>query len=407
MKILHIISQMPDMTGSGKYLQALLNLARQNGHDNLLVAGIQNGFTLDSRLIDPANTLYVTFNIPELNFFIPGMSDVMPYPSTVFSRLTPVQLDKYETAFKKVIYTAVKKFKPDIIHSHHLWLVSAFAAEVAPSVPLVVSCHGTCLRQLSLCPHLKKKPIMLSKNVSKIMALSQIQKQEIENTYSDSKGKIEVVGAGFDNRLFSPGKKNIPPPVELLYAGKLSRSKGVPWLLESLKSLQSMPWRLHLAGGGTGQEKKQCMELAAWFGNQVVVHGPLSHPDLAALMKSAHVFILPSFYEGLPLVLMEALASGCCIITTSLPGTREVMKKTMDGRIVLVDLPELATVDAPHASDLPFLEKTLAKILANTIETFMKKEVPPWEKADSIIEACTWERVFERIEIVYAQALRG
>ena len=405
MKILHIISQMPDLTGSGKYLQALLRYCTETGHDNFLVAAIQDDFTLDSTLIDPAKTCYVRFKEPGLRFPIPGMSDVMPYGSSVFSTLTPEQLVKYEIAFKETIKDAIHRFQPDIIHSHHLWLVSGFVAEIAPEIPLVVSCHGTCLRQRILCPHLEDRPARLSQRVNRIMALSQAQKQEIIATYPSARGKVDVVGAGFDDTLFTPGEKSPPPPVELLYAGKLSQSKGVPWLLRSLESIRSLPWRLHLAGGGSGQEKERCVELARGFGDRVVLHGPLSHPDLAALMKRAHLFVLPSFFEGLPLVLMEALASGCSVITTALPGTTEVLGSPPCNRVCLVDLPELATVDTPHEADMPRLEKALATLLAERIKAVIHPGVQDSGETASLTGDCTWKRVFKRIDRVYKKAL--
>ncbi|MCP4116262.1 MAG: glycosyltransferase family 4 protein [Desulfobacteraceae bacterium] len=405
MKILHLISQMPDLTGSGKYLQALLRFCTRNGHENALVAAIQDGFTLDGDLIDQARTSFVRFKGPALGFPIPGMSDVMPYPSSVFSTLTPEQLAEYEIAFKEKIKDAVTRFQPDLIHSHHLWLVSAFAAEAAPGIPLVVSCHGTCLRQRALCPHLAERPTLLSTRASRIMALSRAQKQEILAAYPGTGDKVEVVGAGFDDNLFAPGEKSMPPPVELLYAGKLSLSKGVPWLLRSLETIRALPWRLHLAGGGSGEEKELCERLAHGFGEKVVLHGSLSHPDLAALMKRAHLFVLPSFFEGLPLVLMEALASGCSVVTTALAGTKEVLGNDTRGRVTLIDLPPLATVDTPHDADMPRLEKTLATTLAQKIEAFITKGVPDPEKAASMASGYTWERVFERIEGVYRKAL--
>jgi len=410
MKILHLISQLPDLTGSGKYLQALLRLSAKAGHENFLVAGIQDDFSLDSRIMDKTRTLYVRFHGKRIEYFIPGMSDVMPYSSSVFSTLSAQQLNVYEKAFKETIETVVRQFKPDIIHSHHLWLVSAFAAEVAPSLPLVVSCHGTCLRQLFLCPHLGSKPALLAEKVRGIMALSRAQEQEILSTYPAAKGKTHVVGAGFDATLFFPGKKSIPPPVELLYAGKLSKSKGVPWLLQSLKAIDALPWQLHLAGGGSGEEKKLCMELAQGFGGKVVVHGALGHPELAALMKRVHLFVLPSFFEGLPLVLMEALASGCFVVTTALPGTKEVLcdSEGFPGHgVTLIDLPELADVDTPHESDRPFLVETLAKNLAYLIEGFMDGSITNKGTADPITSALTWEKVFERIEEVYQKEIKG
>ena len=66
MRILHILSQTPDFTGSGKYIQAIMKCAAGKGHDNFLVAGIQGNFFLDSSIISPENTLFVRFKSKEL-----------------------------------------------------------------------------------------------------------------------------------------------------------------------------------------------------------------------------------------------------------------------------------------------------------------------------------------------------
>jgi glycosyltransferase involved in cell wall biosynthesis len=124
-------------------------------------------------------------------------------------------------------------------------------------------------------------------------------------------------------------------------------------------------------------------------------------------MGRAHLFVLPSFFEGLPLVLMEALASGCTIVTTSLPGTCEVLSGTTSGRVNLLDLPPLATVDAPHARDLPRLEQALTQMLARTIGDCLERGVPDTPMHDRLTEGYTWEKVFEKIEAVYKKALKG
>jgi len=59
MKILHLIIQAPDFTGSGKYLQAILSCAKECGYTNFFVAGIKGDFYLDSDLIKERHVHYV------------------------------------------------------------------------------------------------------------------------------------------------------------------------------------------------------------------------------------------------------------------------------------------------------------------------------------------------------------
>ena len=407
MKILHLISQTPDFTGSGKYIQALLSLAGKKGHENYLLAGVQGDFSLGADLIDRDHVLFVRFNSPELPFPLPGMSDVMPYPSTVFSRMTPPQVLSYETAFRQAVEKAVDRFQPDLIHSHHLWILSAIACGVAPDIPMVTTCHGTCLRQYANCRELNGKIRDECRKINRIMALSHYQKKEIATTLPINPRDIDVVGIGFDDTLFHPGPKPSTGQVELLYAGKLCRAKGVPWMLAVLKKLQHLPWRLHLAGDGTGPEKAQCLELAREMGHRVVVHGPLPHQSLAQLMREAHVFLLPSFFEGVPLVVMEALACGCRIVTTTLPGTREVLGDAGSPMVNWVELPQLETVDRPFDKDLKVLDHRLEEGLEDVIHNVIKNPLPDLKAARTLTEPFTWKQVFARVEKIYEKVLQG
>ncbi len=405
MRILHILSQMPDFTGSGKTIQAIIRQAQARGHENFLVAGIQDGFEPDPSLLLPDQALFVRFNSKDLDFPLPGMSDVMPYESTVFSSMNAGQLDKYHHTFENRLKLAKERFAPDIIHTHHLWIVSKIARRVFSSTPMVTSCHGTGLRQYSLCPGIGRQITGAVGKIDRIFCLSCHQKEQVSRIHKVPPEQICVVGAGYDHRLFAfnPDSdiKKENGPVEIVYAGKLSCAKGVPWLLRSLSKIKGLDFRLHLVGSGSGEEKEECLMLAESEGNRVVLHGAVSHETLANLLRNAHLFVLPSFFEGLPLVIMEALASGCRILTTALPGTREILKGAASDMVDLVELPVLKTIDAPFEKDMPALEKTLAQALEKSIRKILAQRQPDTEWAEQITRPYTWEKVFSRMEAVY------
>ncbi len=420
MKILHLISQAPDFTGSGKYIQAMLKCAARKGHQNYLVAGIQDNFSLKPSIIPEEKCRFVRFNGKDLPYPLPGMSDAMPYENTIFSTMGCEEILAYESAFKEAIKNAVEWFAPDIIHSHHLWFVSIMACEIAPHIPVVTTCHGTCLRQHALCSDLSIRIGPLCRKINRVIALSHHQKQEIKETFSISKDYIDVIPGGYDETIFYPGEKPSALPsgsfsssgfVEILYAGKLCRAKGVPWLLKALRQVDSdlYPWRLHIAGSGSGAEKAHCLELARESDSRVVVHGALNHNELADLMRQCHIFVFPSFFEGLPLVLMEALACGCRVLTTALPSTREVLGAKsgygLGSNISLIELPPLETVDKPFDKDLPLLEQRLACCLQQIIRKVMKEPRPDIHINRKITKPYSWDKIFERIEMVYAKAL--
>ncbi|MDY6968452.1 MAG: glycosyltransferase family 4 protein, partial [Spirochaetota bacterium] len=276
LKILHLISQRPDSTGSGIYIQAMIREASNCGYDNYLIAGICQDNCNDIFCVAQHKSMFVKFNNDEISYHLPGMSDVMPYESTRFCDLTKEDISKYEKAFTEIIKDAVLIFKPDIIHSHHLWIVSSLARQLFPDIPMITTCHGSDLRQFQNCPNLQEKVLTGCRGIDVVIALSETQKKDIIRLYNLSPEKINIIGAGYNNELFYLDAKPDPNPVQLVYAGKLSNAKGVPWFLHALQSISSPEWVLHLIGSGSGEEKEHCLTLAKELGDKVHVYGALS-----------------------------------------------------------------------------------------------------------------------------------
>jgi len=407
MKILHLISQHPESTGSGIYLQNIMRQAATAGHENFLIAGISDGQVPELSCIDKDRCLFVNFGAPPLAFTIPGMSDVMPYPSSRFSSLTEAQIAAYGQVFRETVAEAVSRFSPDIIHSHHLWLASLAARKACPHLPQVTSCHSTDLRQLVLCPHLCEKVIEGCANIDRVLSLSSMQADEIQAQHSFPENRIDIIGGGFDTRLFLPGEKQPTPPVEILYAGKLSYAKGVDLLLNVFGSLAERDLHLHLAGSGSGPEADHCLQLAAELGGRVTVHGRISQQALSTLMQRAHIFVLPSFYEGLPLVLLEALACGCRIVTTNLPGCRELLADAGNELAAMVPLGRMRTIDQPEPEEVPLISEQLRECLLKMTEQVRASHMPDYSAIKEITEPYDWSSVFARIEKSYREALVG
>lgn len=406
MKILHLISQHPESTGSGYYIQNIIHQAKAVGHQNFLVAGITGHLSPKLDCITNSSCKFVRFHHGgKLDYPIPGMSDVMPYPSSVFSTLSSDQIDIYEQEFAAALQEAVDHFAPDIIHSHHLWLATAVARKQFPEIPLVTSCHSTDLRQFQGCPHLRKRILSPCRKIDRILALSRSQAKQIEELYSIVSEKIDIVGGGFDESLFTLQQKEKSSKVYILYGGKLSFSKGVDVLLKTVQSLNSDSFHLHLAGSGTGEEEHHCLQLAEKVSSHVTVHGRISQQKLAKLMGMCHLFILPSFYEGLPLVLLEALGSGCRIITTDLTGCKELLGTADPDLVEYIELPPMKQIDRPEAEDLPMVQDRLAKAIEAMMAKVMQSPSPDPEKIREITTQFSWDAVFTRINRVYEKVI--
>jgi len=383
-------------------LQAILTESEKFGHENMVVAGIQEGSLPIFPGLSHLRTRFVTFGGGDLPFPIPGMSDVMPYPSMRFSDLTDRQLSSYNDAFRAAVLEAAAGFRPDIIHSNHLWLLTSLARSTLPGIPMVATCHGTDLRQMHACPRFRQDVVFGCSGLDGVFALYSGQAEEVRQLYGIPPERIHVTGAGFRSGLFVPGEKKTDIPT-IVYGGKLSRAKGVPWMLRAFASVTDLPWTLFLAGGGTDPERAECLDLAGRLGNRAVIAGSLRQEEFAAALSGANVFILPSLYEGLPLVLPEALASGCLCLATDLPGVRDILKIAGKDWLRLIPCPPLEGADTIAPGYEPKFVSDIAATLRETL-TDISPGPPSAESYRELAERLknnTWQAVFQRMEKVY------
>ncbi|MFC1875724.1 glycosyltransferase family 4 protein [Thermodesulfobacteriota bacterium] len=404
-KILHVIGQRPEMTGSGIYLESMIRESQKHGFSTYRVAGVPVGRNHPSNDVHRAEGAYVFFDSEPLNFSVPGMSDVMPYESSLFKELKGRRLTAYKAAFTHVLQTVVSRFGPDIIHTNHLFLLSALVRKLFPNIPIVATCHGTDLRQYNNCIHLRRFVKRYCRDFEKVIALTADQKKDIDRLYGIPPNNIVVVGGGFDETMFTRAPKPPAGTVQILYAGKINRSKGVIWMLRSLMKIKDQDWHLHMAGSGHGPEFDNCIELASSLGGKVTSHGYVTHGQLSDLMKKAHVQVLPSFFEGLPLVIFEGLASGCRIITTRLSGFDEIFGQVKKDTIDLIQLPPLETIDKSFQKDETHLENELSKSILNMIGAVKINPDVDDPQAEKIASQYTWKRVFQHTLSIYKEAV--
>jgi len=405
LRILHVIGQRPEMTGSGIYLEAMIRESMKHGFSTYRVAGVPAGNIPSLKDRPQTEGACVFFESESLNFPVTGMSDVMPYKSSLFKDLKGGRLTSYKSAFTHVLEDAVNQFNPDIIHTNHLFLLSALVKKLFPTIPIVATCHGTELRQYNNCPHLRRFVKRYCRGLDKIIALTNDQKRNIHRLYGIPLNQIIVVGGGYDQTMFTRSPKSPAGTVHILYAGKFNRSKGVPWLLRSLTKIEHHDWHLHMAGSGKGQEYNHCIDLAEKLGRKVTNHGYVTHHQLSGLMKKAHVQVLPSFFEGLPLVLFEGLASGCRIITTELSGFDEIFGNASRETIDLIQLPPLETIDRPYRKDEAQLEDALCQRILDMMAVVRNSPDVVDPQAEKIASHYTWPRIFQRTLSVYRDAV--
>jgi glycosyltransferase involved in cell wall biosynthesis len=167
--------------------------------------------------------------------------------------------------------------------------------------------------------------------------------------------KFVVSPLGVDPQLFSPRPARLAPETfEILCVGRLTPAKGQHLLIDAVNMLarQGRRVRLRLVGNGPDEASLRKHATHSEFPECIVFEGAVNQDRIRTLYAAADLFCLPSFAEGLPVVLMEAMAMEIPCVTTYITGIPEMIRDGVDGLLV-----------AP--SDLEALVEALAKLMDN------------------------------------------
>jgi glycosyltransferase involved in cell wall biosynthesis len=146
--------------------------------------------------------------------------------------------------------------------------------------------------------------------------------------------KLHIVHCGIDPALYARPDTH-PPGAHLVFTGRLADVKGVPVLLDATATLTDIPGlRLTLIGDGPDRAALQARATALGLAGNVTFAGYQTSAAVAALLKTADALVLPSFAEGLPVVLMEAMATSLPVIATQIAGIPELVRDAENGRLV-------------------------------------------------------------------------
>lgn len=394
MRILSILAQKPSSTGSGVYLMELVRQFSLQGQEQAVIAGVYE----EDPSPFPEEVLYrpVIFKTAGLPFPIFGMSDEMPYESSRYRDMTPASRRQFADAFLQALDEVVASFSPDLILCHHLYLLTALVREHLPRHRIYGFCHNTDLRQMVKTDLERDFIHHQIRRLDRIFVPQLSQQEEVRRIFGVEEEKIRQIGIGYNQEIFSSGKKEDKrnesacscDEKRLIFAGKISEKKGVFSLLRALELLAKKGERftLTLAGGaGDLEEYERIRKMAKEAPYPVIFTGRLSQEELADRYLESDLFVLPSFYDAIPLVVIEALACSCKVVVSELPGIRswfDTNAKSADLRYV--PLPRMQQADEPVREELPLFEERLA----GEIEKALRD---PKRADPSAVEGLSWK----------------
>src|SRR5262249_18661952 len=135
------------------------------------------------------------------------------------------------------------------------------------------------------------------------------------------KKALALAPYGVDAEFWKPGTITIPPePLRFIYAGQISLRKGIPLLIDAWSKAELRDAELALVGSWllADSKRRSLPPGIKWF-------PPCSSQALRERYRESHVFVFPSFTEGLALVLLEAMACGLPVIASEASGASEVI----------------------------------------------------------------------------------
>ena len=397
MRILHVLAQLPIKTGSGVYFTNVIEGLKQFDVKQAAVYATTPEYNFN--FVD--EKYEVEFQGKDISFPIVGMSDIMPYENTLYKNMTDDMMEEWQKAFRKKLEVARNEFKPDVIITHHLWIFSSIVCDVFEDKKVIGICHNTDIRQAEKNRTMKDKYVKNLEKLDKILALSSGVIEGISNIYNYPKERIVNIGAGYNEKIFYPVKKyEKHDNVKILYAGKFDESKGFYELIKAFRLLEEKDDNVELELiGNLKEEDRPRVEQLVGDSTKIRIYNAVDQVHLGEIMRHKDVFILPSYFEGLGLIAVEALGSGLRVVATEIEGLIEFLGDKINNSEIIeyIEMPTIYDTDKAVEEEKPAFVKRIVGALELMIErTRDNREIP----ADLLeeVEHHSWKK---KIEIIY------
>lgn len=293
-------------------------------------------------------------------------------------------------------FRLVRRFRPDVIHAHNLFFRTtevAAALRCVFDVPLITTLHlgkaeggGRLLRTL-IRSYESTMGRFIVRRSDHVIAVSNAV-GEHAGRMGGSATRVTVIPNGVDMARFCPGSNGGNSGQKVLFVARLVPNKGPDTLLRAVPGVLDRHPQAQFAFVGDGPLRSSLEQLAERLDVARSVHFMGLRDDVPELMRESTVFVRPSSLEGMPLTVLEAMASGVPVVATPVAGTAELLADGTNGFAIPVDADaELATAVCKLLDDRPLAERM-------------------GRRGRQIVESgYSWDAVVDRTEQVYEREL--
>lgn len=237
-------------------------------------------------------------------------------------------------------------------------------------VPAVVKVHGSDMNVLARMPQVARNLRWALPRARRVVAVSR-PLADVVASFGVPPDRIDVVGNGVDGELFRPSDRaeararlghGGDARRWLLYVGRLEEAKGVLDLLEAFSLLARRRSDVRLVVVGEGAARAACAQAAAgWLGERVHIAGPRPLEEVPGWMAACDALVLPSWAEGTPNVVLEALACGRRVVATDVGGTPDLISGPELGELVPARDPARLADALGRAADASYSPDVVAR----------------------------------------------
>jgi glycosyltransferase involved in cell wall biosynthesis len=303
------------------------------------------------RLAAEGATIRVVTTMPRSMRPVPSSDrlQVRVFPSVELAKPLGIQASLAPMLFLKLRALA-RDFRPDILHANTLFFQTSLAAALvarASRLPLVTSVQIAGLdlmpqpgRLLGTAYERTVGRFILSRSARVIAPGPSVRDHLVR--LGTAPERIAIVPNGVDLRRFWPRHemaRNDPPVIA--FVARLIVNKGPDTLLTALLQLRREGLTFKAVVIGDGPLRQQLEQRALPLGKAIEFLG--QQPDVAPHLRQADLLVRPSLTEGMPLGILDAMASRVCVIASDIDGNRDLVTHDRNGILFPVgDAPRLA-----------------------------------------------------------------
>jgi glycosyltransferase involved in cell wall biosynthesis len=259
------------------------------------------------------------------------------------SRITGVESTISPEAIP-IALRACKRFNPDILHAHNLFFLTSMVAVLVKeltNIPLVLTLHlgrmdllgGYAARAVTMYERFPGRLIV--SRADRVVCVSKAVKRHAEEVLSVPSKKLTVVPNGVDANEFHPQaygaeQKGKSEPKRIVVVGRIISNKGLQFLVEAAPSILS-GHRVQFIIAGDGPLKPEIVRMTREAGLENFFSFLGEVPSVSELLRNCDLLVRPSLTDGMPLSVLEGMATGLPVIASRIAGTPEVITNGVNG----------------------------------------------------------------------------